>query len=197
MKKRILSLCMALFVTVSMLPARAFASPADSGTVIVTAGLCEHHTQHDESCGYSEGIGEIPCGHEHSEDCYVTAEQCVHQHDEDCGGLTDPAACTHSCSEENGCIVSTLDCQHQHDETCGYAPAVEGTPCTYECELCAAAAVNQPEEMPDADECTCTALCTEGAADASCPVCGAEEAESHRLSGQGCGGSLHLRRPLH
>lgn len=177
MKKRILSLCMALFVTVSMLPARAFASPADSGTVIVTAGLCEHHTQHDESCGYSEGIGEIPCGHEHSEDCYVTAEQCVHQHDEDCGGLTDPAACTHSCSEENGCIVSTLDCQHQHDETCGYAPAVEGTPCTYECELCAAAAVNQPEEMPDADECTCTALCTEGAADASCPVCGAEGAD--------------------
>lgn len=177
MKKRILSLCMALFVTVSMLPARAFASPADSGTVIVTAGLCEHHTQHDESCGYSKGIGEIPCGHEHSEDCYVTAEQCVHQHDEDCGGLTDPAACTHSCSEENGCIVSTLDCQHQHDETCGYAPAMEGTPCTYECELCAAAAVNQPEEMPDADECTCAALCTEGAADASCPVCGAEGAD--------------------
>ena len=184
MKKRILSLCMALFVTVSMLPARAFASPADSGTVIVTAGLCEHHTQHDESCGYSEGIGEIPCGHEHSEDCYVTAEQCVHQHDEDCGGLTDPAACTHSCSEENGCIVSTLDCQHQHDETCGYAPAVEGTPCTYECELCAAAAVNQPEEMPDADECTCTALCTEGAADASCPVCGAEEADLTACQGK-------------
>ncbi len=184
MKKRILSLCMALFVTVSMLPARAFASPADSGTVIVTAGLCEHHTQHDESCGYSEGIGEIPCGHEHSEDCYVTAEQCVHQHDEDCGGLTDPAACTHSCSEENGCIVSTLDCQHQHDETCGYAPAVEGTPCTYECELCAAAVVNQPEEMPDADECTCTALCTEGAADASCPVCGAEEADLTACQGK-------------
>lgn len=68
MKKRILSLCMALFVTVSMLPARAFASPADSGTVIVTAGLCEHHTQHDESCGYSKGSGD-PCGHEHSEDC--------------------------------------------------------------------------------------------------------------------------------
>ena len=184
MKKRILSLCMALFVTVSMLPARAFASPTDSGTVIVTAGLCEHHTQHDESCGYSEGIGEIPCGHEHSEDCYVTAEQCVHQHDEDCGGLTDPAACTHSCSEENGCIVSTLDCQHQHDETCGYAPAVEGTPCTYECELCAAATVNQPEEVPDADECTCAALCTEGAADASCPVCGAEEADLTACQGK-------------
>ena len=184
MKKRILSLCMALFVTVSMLPVRAFASPADSGTVIVTAGLCEHHTQHDESCGYSEGIGEIPCGHEHSEDCYVTAEQCVHQHDEDCGGLTDPAACTHSCSEENGCIVSTLDCQHQHDETCGYAPAVEGTPCTYECELCAAAAVNQPEEVPDADECTCAALCTEGTADASCPVCGAEEADLTACQGK-------------
>ena len=49
MKKRILSLCMALFVTVSMLPARAFASPADSGTVIVTAGLCGHHTQHDDA----------------------------------------------------------------------------------------------------------------------------------------------------
>ena len=49
MKRRILSLAMALFVTVSMLPAKAFASPADSGTAIVAAGLCEHHTQHDQN----------------------------------------------------------------------------------------------------------------------------------------------------
>lgn len=97
MKKRILSLCMALFVTVSMLPARAFASPADSGTVIVTAGRVSTSHQHDESCRLQRRDRGDPCGHEHSEDCYVTAEQCVHQHDEDCGGLTDPAACTHSC----------------------------------------------------------------------------------------------------
>lgn len=27
------------------------------------AGLCIHHTQHTEDCGYTEGEKKIPCGH--------------------------------------------------------------------------------------------------------------------------------------
>lgn len=37
-------------------------SPAD-------VGLCIHHTQHTEDCGYTEGEKETPCGHAHTEDC--------------------------------------------------------------------------------------------------------------------------------
>lgn len=36
-------------------------SPAD-------VGLCIHHTQHTEDCGYTEGEKETPCGHVHTED---------------------------------------------------------------------------------------------------------------------------------
>ena len=39
-------------------------SPAD-------VGLCIHHTQHTEDCGYTEGEKGTPCGHVHTEDCYA------------------------------------------------------------------------------------------------------------------------------
>ena len=62
MRKRILSLCMTLFVTVSMLPTAAFAqgSAQDNGAVVISDGLCEHHPNHDASCGYTEGTPEQP-----------------------------------------------------------------------------------------------------------------------------------------
>ena len=62
MKKQILSLYIALFMTVSMLPTLAFADGGvqDSGMVPGSSGLCEHHPNHDESCGYTpDGT---PCG---------------------------------------------------------------------------------------------------------------------------------------
>ena len=102
MKKRILSLTMALFVTVSMFPSAVFAAPMDSGAIVISDGLCEHHTQHDEGCGYTEGVSEQPCTHEHTEECYVPVTSCIHTHDESCGGLADPPACTHVCGEDTG-----------------------------------------------------------------------------------------------
>ena len=179
MLKRTLSLCIALFMTVSMLSTAAFAQDGakGSGITIGASGLCKHHTQHDGTCGYTEGIAEIPCGH---------------HHDESCGGLTDPAACNHT-----------------HNESCGYAPAVAGTPCGFVCEVCNRAGEPQEQcscvvlctvdnRNPDctvcsvegADptackgqapaqpvECTCTVLCTGGAANPDCPVCSAEGAD--------------------
>ena len=115
-------------------------SPAD-------VGLCIHHTQHTEDCGYTEGEKETPCGHAHTEECYVPIKQCVHEHGESCYPVAEdgasenvaegePHTCTHECSEESGCITEKLDCRHEHNADCGYSPATEGTPCTYECEAC-------------------------------------------------------------
>lgn len=115
-------------------------SPAD-------VGLCIHHTQHTEDCGYTEGEKETPCGHAHTEDCYAPMKQCVHEHGESCYSVAEDSAsentaerepheCTHECSEESGCITEELDCRHEHNADCGYSPATEGTPCTYECEAC-------------------------------------------------------------
>ena len=163
MKKRILSLTMALFVTVSMFPSAVFAAPMDSGAIVISDGLCEHHTQHDEGCGYTEGVSEQPCTHEHTEECYVPVTSCIHTHDESCGGLADPPACTHVCGEDTGCVTKTLNCQHQHDESCGYTPAIVGTPCGFVCEVCQGAI--------EQEQCSCSTLCTEGAANPECPIC--------------------------
>lgn len=76
------------------------------------AGLCEHHQQHDENCGYSEGTEEVPCSHEHTEDCYTLVTNCIHEHTEECYGedSTEPDSCNHVCSEETGCITRVLNC---------------------------------------------------------------------------------------
>ena len=148
---------MVLALCLMLLPTSAFAAE-DSGAAIGTGGLCAHHTEHDDTCGYVEGIAESPCTHEHSEDCYTEVTSCTHEHTKDCypagnssipeDGTTssedepvlpeaaEPSLCSHVCSEESGCIKQELDCKHEHDEECGYAPAVEGQPCTYVCTLC-------------------------------------------------------------
>lgn len=157
MKKRIVSLTMVLALCLMLLPTSAFAAE-DSGAAIGTGGLCAHHTEHDDTCGYVEGIAESPCTHEHSEDCYTEVTSCTHEHTGECYPASDssipedgttssedepvlheaaePTQCSHVCSEESGCIKQELDCKHEHDEKCGYAPAVEGQPCTYVCTLC-------------------------------------------------------------
>lgn len=157
MKKRIVSLTMVLALCLMLLPTSAFAAE-DSGAAIGTGGLCAHHTEHDDTCGYVEGSAESPCTHEHSEDCYTEVTSCTHEHTGECYPASDssipedrttssedesvlpeaaePTACSHVCSVESGCIKQELDCMHEHDEECGYAPAVEGQPCTYVCTLC-------------------------------------------------------------
>lgn len=70
-------------------------------------------------------------------------------------------------------------CEHhtQHDETCGYAPATEGTPCTYVCEICNLQDSGEAEETEPKAECICTELCTSENVNVDCPVCGAEDAD--------------------
>lgn len=175
------------------------ASAVEAGASAVHTGLCEHHPEHTEDCGYTKGTEGAACKHEHIEDCYTLVKKCIHEHDESCypvweGSVSEntatsseaekaqPTACTHKCSEESGCITEELSCPHErgeHDESCGYIPATEGTPCGYTCEQC-----NSQDSglVPGVSgnapaECICETHCKQGAINPDCPVCSAEDAD--------------------
>ena len=199
MRKRLTAALLCLCLLFTLLPATAFAEgEADSGTPPAGRALCEHHPQHDESCGYAEGTEGSPCTHEHDEACYTLVTECVHEHTAECYPAesmlentatpsepeeAEPTACTHVCSEESGCITKALDCKHEHDEACGYVPATEGTPCAFVCEICNAQDSGDPATPSDAqpEECTCETLCTEEEINADCPICSAEGAELDKV----------------
>ena len=67
MKKRILSILLLCCMVLTMLPTTAFAADGETGArSSVTGGLCEHHPEHDEACGYTpqtEDVAGTPCGH--------------------------------------------------------------------------------------------------------------------------------------
>ena len=48
-------------------------------------GLCSHHTEHTEACGYAEAVPEQPCTHECTEESGCVKTECIHTHDESCG----------------------------------------------------------------------------------------------------------------
>ncbi len=181
------------------------ASAVEAGASAVHTGLCEHHPEHTEDCGYTEGTEGAACEHEHTEDCYTLVKKCIHEHDESCypvleGSASEntatpseaeeaqPTACTHECSEESGCITKELSCPHErgeHDGTCGYIPATEGTPCGYTCELC-----NSQDSglVPGVSgnapaECICETRCEQEAVNPDCPVCSAEDADLSACKG--------------
>ena len=181
------------------------ASAVEAGVSAVHTGLCEHHPEHTEDCGYTEGTEGAACEHEHTEDCYTLVKKCVHEHDESCypvleGSVPEntatpseaeeaqPTACTHECSEESGCITKELSCPHErgeHDDSCGYIPATEGTPCGYICEQC-----NSQDSglVPGASgnapaECICEIRCEKEAVNPDCPVCSAEDADLSACKG--------------
>lgn len=143
-RKRLTAFLLTAVMILTMPQMQIAAAEVESPTDV---GLCIHHTQHTEDCGYTEGEKGTPCGHVHTEDCYAPMKQCVHEHGESCYPVAEdsasentaerePHTCTHECSEESGCITEKLDCRHEHNADCGYSPAAEGTPCTYECEAC-------------------------------------------------------------
>ena len=181
------------------------ASAVEAGVSAVHTGLCKHHPEHTEDCGYTEGTEGAACKHEHTEDCYTLVKKCIHKHDESCypvleGSVSEntatsseveeakPTECTHECSEESGCKTKKLSCRHErgeHDDTCGYIPATEGTPCGYTCELC-----NSQDSglVPGVSgnapaECICETRCEKEAVNSDCPVCSAEDADLSACKG--------------
>ena len=138
MKRRVLSLIIALALCLNLCPMWAFA--ADDGT---GGGLCPHHPVHTDECGYREPALEQECTHVHDEGCDTTETDCIHAHTAECYSNPDydpeadePDACTHVCTEDGGCVTRTLACPHEHDDACGYAPADPGAPCTFVCRVC-------------------------------------------------------------
>ena len=59
LKKRIAALLMAGAMVCSALPVNVLAVENSNQNV---GGLCEHHTEHNADCGYTEGIEGTPCG---------------------------------------------------------------------------------------------------------------------------------------
>lgn len=188
MRKRIFAAFVCLCMLMALVPSMAYA-----GDTVSVGGLCEHHTQHDDACGYSEGTAEVPCSHEHTEECYTQATKCVHEHTAECysdgvlpadGEEKAADSCSHQCSEESGCITKELNCKHEHDGSCGYVPATAGTPCTYDCQICNAQVAEEPE-------CICDTKCTEEEPNADCPVCGGENGDI-----SGCMGAAMMLAPM-
>ena len=181
------------------------ASAVEAGVSAVHTGLCKHHPEHTEDCGYTEGTEGAACKHEHTEDCYTLVKKCIHKHDESCSPVLEgsvsentatsseveeaqPTECTHECSEESGCKTKKLSCRHErgeHDDSCGYIPATEGTPCGYICEQC-----NSQDSglVPGVSgnapaECICETHCEQEAVNPDCPVCSAEDADLSACKG--------------
>ena len=181
------------------------ASAVEASVSAVHTGLCEHHPEHTEDCGYTEGTEGAACEHEHTEDCYTLVKKCIHEHDESCypvleGSASEntatpseaeeaqPTACTHECSEESGCITKELSCPHErgeHDDSCGYIPATEGTPCGYTCEQCNSQDSGLvPSVSGNAPaECICETRCEQEAINPDCPICSAENADLSACKG--------------
>ena len=149
LRKRLAALTLAGAMLISTLPMHALATENTN-----TSGMCEHHPQHTEECGYSEGTQGTPCGHQHTEECYTMQVSCIHQHTQACypeqpeqSEQPEPTACTHACSEDTGCVTNLLDCKHIHDDSCGYTEGSEGSPCRFVCEICGKA--EQPADPTD------------------------------------------------
>lgn len=117
--KRLLSGALTAVMLAGLLPAAALAAEKSEG-------LCPHHREHTETCGYLAPVEEVPCGHIHEAGCYS-------------GGVL-PA---------EGEEAAANACTHTHDETCGYAPATAGTPCGFDCPICPVQALI--DALPTAD----------------------------------------------
>lgn len=191
-----------MIVTMSGTPVHAVADRGQPET-----GLCEHHTAHTDDCGYTEETPGTPCGHEHTEDCYIEVTECVHEHTPECypeeteDSVSDneatpanaeerePENCPHICDGESGCITEKLDCRHEHDSECGYTESTPGTPYTYVCEICNPQDSGEADEEPETgiikqEQCSCLTLCTEGQINPDCLVCGAENADLSDCKGK-------------
>ena len=104
----------------------------EAGASAVHTGLCEHHPEHTEDCGYTEGTEGAACEHEHkvnggeadredplgdTEDCYTLVKKCVHEHDESCypvleGSVSENTA-TPSEAEEAQPTACTHECSKE------------------------------------------------------------------------------------
>lgn len=141
MKKKVLSILLAICLVVGMLPAQViFATEADG--LDENAGLCPHHQEHTATCGYAPAT--------------ETGTLCSHTHDGTCGYTVIEAGspcwhelyycntecliwnCTHICDDCDGSNFNCPTCggkYYLHDATCGYGTYIESDDiCLHECD---------------------------------------------------------------
>ena len=146
MMKRALSIFLACVFVLGLFPTAALAAEEDSG------GLCPHHQEHTEDCGYVDAVEGQPCGHVHDGDCgFVEAVPEV-LCDMDCNETGEDGQIIHG----EGCgyvpEVEGVPCQHEHDGECGYVPADLGQLCGYVCHICPVQALI--DALPDTENIT-------------------------------------------
>lgn len=177
MKKRMISLLMALAMSLTLLPGTSYAAE-ESGTAIGAGRLCEHHTAHDDACGYVEGIEESPCTHEHGAECYTEVTSCIHEHTQDCYPVSDSSAADNGVQDSdagNDGDVMTSDAQSDGDDMPSDTQADEG----------AAASGNEPGESAASSEAVepteCSHVCSVESG------CIKQELDCHHEHNEECG----------
>lgn len=88
--------------------------------------LCKEHTEHTEDCGYKEPTDEIPCTHEHDDNCGYDPEigtGCSHIHDENCGyvAANEGSPCTFVCNDDTQTGDDTYEMDNQSVSTTTYS----------------------------------------------------------------------------
>ena len=177
MKKRMISLLMALAMSLTLLPATSYAAE-ESGTAIGAGRLCEHHTAHDDACGYVEGIEESPCTHEHGAECYTEVTSCIHEHMQDCYPVSDSSAADNGVQDSdagNDGDAMPSDAQSDGDDMPSSTQADEG----------AAASGNEPGESAASSEAVepteCSHVCSVESG------CIKQELDCHHEHNEECG----------
>ena len=106
----------------------------EAGASAVHTGLCEHHPEHTEDCGYTEGTEGAACEHEHkvnggeadredplgdTEDCYILVEKCVHEHDESCYPVLEESVSENTATPSEAEEAQPTACTHECSEESG------------------------------------------------------------------------------
>lgn len=176
MKKRMISLLMALAMSLTLLPTTSYAAE-ESGTAIGAGRLCEHHTAHDDACGYVEGIEESPCTHEHGAECYTEVTSCIHEHTQDCYPVSDSSDASGVMASDAGNDEDTMPSDTQSDE--------EAMPSDTKADEGAATSGNEPGESAASSEAVEPSECSH-----VCSVesgCIKQELDCHHEHNEECG----------
>lgn len=110
------------------------ASAVEAGASAVHTGLCEHHPEHTEDCGYTEGTEGAACEHEHkvnggeadredplgdTEDCYTFVKKCVHEHDDSCYPVLEESISENTATPSEAEKAQPTACTHECSEESG------------------------------------------------------------------------------
>ena len=177
--KRFISALLASVMVLSWVPGSALTAYA------AEAGLCDHHTEHTEDCGYRAASPGAPCKYDNlcDKDCKDADGDGRMDHARDCVYTREMEKdlCDKGCTDSDGdgfadhaenCAFTQAKGVHKHNAVCGYGEADAGAPCGFQCEQCAALTAALPAETSPkttVPETTAAATVPETTAEATVP----------------------------